>query len=426
MINLLVILFTLAGIRSILLKKNGLENSLQWIILGFVLGYRTFEPVPGLKLHPIEVFVYACIIRIIISNAVKYRKMSLGISMLGIFFITYFFVDLLTGYHFMVLLEFKNAFLLVLVFFIAQHINFHKAYIIRLLKNYLIASSIISILGITEYLFPSIMSSIFGFKNQSLNISENIIFTRLAFLFWGSNLVANLIPPVFPILLLLKVEKDSIAQNNYFLTFLIIINLFAIYLSGNRISWLTLTILLLTTIFQYRNFLVPYMKSYTILLTLTFVAYVYSQPVEGRYISTFKAFTGQIDTRYDSSGGARMARANIAIDSIVEKPLGTGWGSQGWVHSDVLQIAASVGIIPGIIFLIAPLFLLFRMYRGYLIASINDQTVFFSCCGLLIFVIISLSLNGNILKVQTGVPLFVLWAITDGYCRSYSQGPTDY
>ena len=139
MINLLVILFTLAGIRSILLTKNGLENSLQFIIFAFVLGYRTFEPFPGLKLHPIELFIYACIIRIIISNAVKYRKMSIGISMLGIFFITYFFIDLLTGYHFMVLLEFKNAFLLVLVFFITQHINFHKAYLILLLKYYLIA-----------------------------------------------------------------------------------------------------------------------------------------------------------------------------------------------------------------------------------------------------------------------------------------------
>ena len=163
------------------------------------------------------------------------------------------------------------------------------------------------------------------------------------------------------------------------------------------------------------------MKSYAVLVTLTFVAYVYSQPVEGRYISTFKALTGEIDTRYDSSGGARMARALIAIDSIVEKPLGAGWGSQGWVHSDALQVAASVGIIPGIIFLIAPLFLLFRMYRAYLIAPINDQTVFFSCCGLLIFVIISLTLNGNILKVQSGAPLFVLWAIADGYLSSYKQ-----
>jgi len=283
------------------------------------------------------------------------------------------------------------------------------------------AASLISILGIIEYLFPSFMSSIFGFESEPINNFESVFFSRLAFLFWGSHLAANLIAPVFPILILLKVEPPSIVKNNYVLSFLVIINLIAIYLSGNRISWLILTILLLTTIFQYRNSLVPYMKSYALLVTMVFVAYVYSQPVEGRYISTFKALTGQIDTRYDSSGNARMARAQIAIESIVEKPLGTGWGSQGWVHSDVLQIAASIGIISGVIFIIGPLFLLFRMYSAYLIAPINDQTAFFVCCGLLIFVIISLSLNGNILKVQTGVPLFVLWAIIDGYLSSYKQ-----
>ena len=420
-INALVIVFVLLGIKSIILDRNGIENSLQLIILAFILGYRTFEPIPGFKLHPIELFIYACIIRIIISNAVKYREISLGISMLGIFFIAYFFIDLLTGYHFMVLLEFKNAFLLILIFFITQHIHFSKSYFVRLLKYYLMAASLISILGIIEHLFPSFMSSIFGFESEPINNLKSVFFTRLAFLFWGSHLAANLIAPVFPILILLKVEKDSIIKNNYVLTFLVIVNLFAIYLSGNRISWLIITILLFATITQYRSSLIPYMKPYALFITIAFVAYIYSQPVEGRYISTFKALTGNIDTRYDSSSGERIVRANIAINSIFEKPFGTGWGSQGWVHSDVLQIGASIGVIPGLILFLTPLFLLFRIYKFYLLASPDNQTDFFVCCGLLIFVIISLSLNGNIMKVQSGVPLLVLWAIIDGYYRSYSQ-----
>jgi len=283
------------------------------------------------------------------------------------------------------------------------------------------AASLISILGIIEYLFPSFMSSIFGFESEPINNFESVFFSRLAFLFWGSHLAANLIAPVFPILLLLKVEKDSIIKNNYVLTFLVIVNLFAIYLSGNRISWLIITILLFATITQYRSSLIPYMKPYALFITIAFVAYIYSQPVEGRYISTFKALTGNIDTRYDSSGGERIVRANIAINSIFEKPFGTGWGSQGWVHSDVLQIGASIGVIPGLILFLTPLFLLFRIYKFYLLASPDNQTDFFVCCGLLIFVIISLSLNGNIMKVQSGVPLLVLWAIIDGYYRSYSQ-----
>ena len=421
MINLLVILFTLAGIRSILLTKNGLENSLQLIILAFVLGYRTFEPIPGLKLHPIEIFIYASIVRIIISDAFKYRKMSIAVTSINIFFVAFFFIDLLTRYEYLVLLEFKNSFLLILIFFIIQHIHFSKSYFVRLLKHYLLAASLISILGILEFIFPSFLSSIFGFQTQAINNSENIFFARLAFLFWGSHLAANLIPPVFLILLLLKAEKDPIVKNNYVLTFLVIINLVAIYLSGNRISWLILTIFLIATIFQYSGSIISYVKSYAILVTLIFVAYIYSQPVEGRYISTFKALTGQIDTRFDSSGSARMARAKIAIDSIIEKPLGTGWGSQGWVHSDMLQVAATIGVIPAVILLIGLLFLLVRIYRIFLLAPLNEKTIFFVCWGLLFFVIVSLSLNGNILLVQTGVPLFLFWAIVDGYLSSNKQ-----
>jgi len=421
MINLLVIGFTLFGIKEILFKHDGIENSLQWITLAFVLGYRTIELVPGLRIHPIELLVYATIIRIIISGAIKYRKMPIALLAISIFFVSYFVIDLLTRYNKSILNEFKNAFLLTLIYFITQHIHFHKDYIIRLLKKYILAVSVISILGIIEYLFPSFMSSIFGFESQTNYISDNILFTRLAFLFWGSHLAANLIPPAFQILLLLKAEKDPIVKNNYFLTFLVIINLYAIYLSGNRISWLILTILFLATIFQYRGYLIPYVKTYALLVTMAFVAYIYSQPVEGRYISTFKALTGNIDARYDSSGSARMSRAKIAMVSIIKYPLGTGWWSQGWVHSDVLQIAATIGIIPGALIFFAPILLLFRIFGVYLIAPPDQQTIYFCLCGFLIYIIISFCLNGNILLVQCGAPLFLFWAIADGYHRSQNQ-----
>ena len=149
------------------------------------------------------------------------------------------------------------------------------------------------------------------------------------------------------------------------------------------------------------------------------MAYIYSQPVEGRYISIFKAISGQVDVRYDSSSAKRLARAKVALKSIIKTPLGTGWGSQGWVHSDILQIGSTVGIIPGVIFLFAPMLLLIKTYRYYLTAVSHQKTVFFTLCGLLIFMIISLGLNGNIFLVQCGVPLFLVWALAYSYCEVY-------
>ena len=420
-IDLLVIGFTLVGIWSILFTNNGLEKSLQWIIFAFILGYRTFEPIPGLKLHPIEIFICASILRIIVTSPPKYSKIPVNISILSIFFFTYFIIDCLTRYNKNVLLEFKNGILLFIIFFVVQHIQIRKVYIIKLLKSYLFSASIISTLGILELLFPSMVAAVFGYHNESVFFGESIFFSRLAFLFWGSHLAANLIPPIFPMLLLLKVERDPIANNNYFLTLLIIVNLFAIYLSGNRISWLIMTIFLIATIFQYKRYLLPKMKSYMLLVTISFVAYIYSQPVEGRYISTFKAFTGQIDARYDSSGGVRLARAQIAIKSIVSDPLGTGWANQGWIHSDILQVAASIGIIPGIIFILAPIILLIRIYRMYLRCNSEQKTLLFVFCCLLIFIIISLSLNGNFFLVQCGVPLFLFWALAFSYSEHYNN-----
>ena len=418
-IDLLVVGFTLLGIRSILIQQNGLAKSFQWIILAIVLGYRTFEPIPGLKLHPIEIFVYASILRIIVAGPPKYLRMPLDISLLGIFFVTFFILDCLSRYNQYVLYEFKNSFLIIMIFFIVQHIHLNKAYITGLLKIYLFSTTTISIIGILEFLFPSMVAAVFGFQAQSQYVGNTVFFSRMAFLFWGSHLAANLIPPVFPILLLLKSEKDPIAKNNYYLTLLVIVNLIAIYLSGNRISWLVLTILLIATIFQYRSSLIPYMKTYTLLVTIVFVAYIYSQPVEGRYVSTFKALTGQIDTRYDSSGGVRLARAKTALKSMASNPFGTGWGSQGWVHSDILQVGASNGIIPGTILFFAPFFLLLKTYRIYSMAPMEQKTIFFTFFGLLLFIIISLLFNGNFWLVQCGAPLFVLWALVYGYTDNY-------
>jgi hypothetical protein len=97
--------------------------------------------------------------------------------------------------------------------------------------------------------------------------------------------------------------------------------------------------------------------------------------------------------------------------------MGTGWGSQGWVHSDILQIGASVGVIPGLFLLFGPSILLFQLFRRYFIASPDLKSSYFICCSFLIYVLISLVFNGNILKVQTGMPLFILWAISYGFFK---------
>ena len=67
-IDILLIGFILVGVSNILLHKQGIKNSFIWIIIAFLTGYRTIEPISGLKLHPIEVLTYAACLRILFFN----------------------------------------------------------------------------------------------------------------------------------------------------------------------------------------------------------------------------------------------------------------------------------------------------------------------------------------------------------------------
>ena len=92
MISLIVNGYMLISIQNILLSKNGIQNSLAWIFVAFVIGYRTIEPIGGLKLHPIEILIYAACLRILFFNCQKYYRMPLSISILGFLFSIHFFL----------------------------------------------------------------------------------------------------------------------------------------------------------------------------------------------------------------------------------------------------------------------------------------------------------------------------------------------
>ena len=413
MINILVILFTLIGLNRILFSNQGIRESLVWVVYGLILGYRTIQISSNLSFHPIEIFVYSAILRIILFKTFNYSSFPISYKLLTINFILFIFVDLVDSNNLYALNEFKNAFLLPLILFLSNHINIDREYITKIFRHYSIAVSVIAFLGIVEFLFPEIMANIFGFSEIVRPRIDSIFFSRLAFLYWGTHLAANLIPPFFPITLFLYIKNESIVSSKIAITFLIIINLFAIYLSGNRISWLFLTIFIVFTIIFLYEKLVYHIKTYIVLLSLSFIIYIYSQPVEGRYISTFKAIAGKIDNRYDSSGAQRLMFVQIALEKIKDNPIGVGWGYKFWVHSDLIQISLKTGIVSGILFIYILLNLLKKNLIKYYMY--NEDNIYFCFSCLMIFVILSLGINGNISLVQCGTPMFLFISLIESY-----------
>ena len=413
MINLLVILFTLIGLSRILLNNQGIKESIVWVVYGLILGYRTFEPLSGLSFHPIEIFIYATIFRLIVFRIRIYHSFPIIYRILTIIFVSFVFVDLFDSYDLFVLNEFKNAFLLMLILFIMNHIRVDNKYIINIFRHYSIAVSVIAFFGIIEFLFPQFMSRIFGFSGIVRPSSDSIFFHRLAFLYWGSHLAANLIPPLFPITLFLFIKKKSLFSSQFLTTVLVILNLFAVYLSGNRVAWLYLTIFIIFTVIFFKDKLASQIKTYIVFLSLSFIIYIYSQPVEGRYTSIYRVIAGKIDSRYDSSGAKRLMFIKLALDRIKNNPIGDGWGVRFWVHSDLVQIYLKTGILSGSLFIILLFKLLLKNFKKY--PAENNVEIYFCFSCLMIFVILSLTINGNIKLVQCGTPIFLFVCLIESY-----------
>ncbi|MFL2998619.1 MAG: O-antigen ligase family protein [Candidatus Neomarinimicrobiota bacterium] len=421
LINIIIITFTLLGVRSILFDYDGVRKSFIWIIWAFCLGYRTFTTVSSLHFHPIEIFSLICIIRIFSTNHYRYRKIPKIYNI--IFFL--FFIRFIADFNYSsvyVLNEFKNILLLYQLFFISQYINFDEKSFYYFIKSFLVPALYISIFGIMEYYNPSITSTIFGYDN--LNIDQNYksldekLFGRLSFLFWGTHLAANIIMPIFPILFYLRFKRYGILSNPLIFIATTFLFLSTVFLSGNRTSWLILTVMLVYCLVSFRNIIFPNVKKYTLIITLTFIAFVYSLPATVRYLSIFNAITGNIDAAYDASSSKRLILINDAIRIIYNNLNGLGWGKVFWVHSDLIQILACSGIVPGTLFIISLILLGVKIfkYRLYIEKfSDNNQLKLslFICLSLFFYIVISLGFNGNYALIQCGAPIFMFWVIIE-------------
>ncbi len=423
-IDLAIIIFVLLGSRDILYSFNGIEKSFIWIIWSFCLGYRTLVITSWLFFHPIEIFSLMAILRIITTNYEKKNKIP-TIHKTTFFM---FFLVFLSGFqNFGVIsfFEFKSISIFYQLFFISQYIEFKKVTFYRMMESYLIPVFYISFFGLVEFIFPGIASAIFQYDSANLQnpinpTVSNILFNRLAFLFWGTHLAANLISPVFPILIYLRLKKHWLTQNYLILSSAIILFLITIYLSGNRISWLILTSMLLILLIFFRNARMLKLRSYVIYIVGFFVFMVYSLPATRRYISIFESLTLNIDTSYDASSSKRLEFIKYGFDIIQDNFFGVGWGKLMWFHSDFIQITTATGVIPGLFFIGSILFLMVKVFRYFKHTRRHTKLIetnieIFLVLNLVIFIIISLAMNGNYALVQTGAPIFILWVISENY-----------
>jgi O-antigen ligase len=127
----------------------------------------------------------------------------------------------------------------------------------------------------------------------------------------------------------------------------------------------------------------------------------------------FERFVSLIDTRFaDSSQFDRIQKIQAALDVISDSPFfGVGWGGSGYVHSDLLQLAANLGL-PALTVFVAWFFSmarqLFALARRTTWIAPYGAGLFAAICSLFV---VSAG-EGNIVWIQLMVPIWFLFAMT--------------
>lgn len=425
MYNLIIVGVTLTALYNVFFKK-GLYPGLKWMIICFFLGYRTLTLAPGFLIHPIDIIIVALVLKASFSpNLVRstyptwlfvlfpFCLLALGIGLLG------------TSRTNSVWFEFKNFILIFPLFFIIDKFLKRDEDLHKLAWISVLTITAIAIFGLLEYYLPPFRSLLGGFYNPNkaaFRIKEEG-FQRAAFTFWGAVVVGHIMISLLPLLLLIPKQKKLFGSHRNLAFVLLILNLGAIYITGNRADWLTALVLFGMFYFSYLGRKLNFGQMLaTMTIALLGGIYLISN-LSTSFILRFQSGINAIISRkrtydaLDSSGYVRQQRMLGALETISENPLGVGWSRSGWVHSDFLQVMANTGWIPGLIFFMAFIGLgirSFRLLRNILLTSrekdiINVLLMCYTSTGIMLLI------NNNYVLTQTGVPLFLIWALLHVY-----------
>ena len=143
---------------------------------------------------------------------------------------------------------------------------------------------------------------------------------------------------------------------------------------------------------------------------------------EERVASTFAVLQG---APIDHSALVRKERALEALDAAFSAPLGRGWASAGWVHSDFLQIAVNLGVIAALIFIGGYLFTFWRLAVIVKTSAQfpRDETAELGFSLFLSFIVVGglLATQGVEVLPQLILPVWFIWALVEVWLRQSSE-----
>lgn len=213
------------------------------------------------------------------------------------------------------------------------------------LRIFLFVTGIISILGLFEYFYAPASQLFPGFFINP-KIAAQGGFSRAAFSFWGYPAVASIITWGALIAYNDIVTKQH-SRFKWWIIPIFIICVMAVYVSGQRSSWLGLGAGLIILSFPHRS--TKKGRWMITIILLVSASFLLPDIFWSRFGTLTKyALTGSLS---DTSMISHLVRWQWAIDAIIENPiLGVGYG-QWKTHNVFLEIGSKIGLIPAFVFI---------------------------------------------------------------------------
>lgn len=414
----------LVGAIIVFGRERGIEFGFVLWALSLALGYRTIEVTPVLRLHPAELLLW-----LLLACVCAQRQLISRAQLAFPTWLWFFLPFLALGWWPLVfgdakwdrmLNEFRDFLMLIPLLIVAPIVLQSERNWRHLITAFFLASTWIALTGSLEYWFPSAMRLFPAFIKNAQAEATADGFIRAQFSFWGSQTATFVCVLAVPVAIALgkwwrkgfqRVLIGSAAA----------LQLIAIYIGGFRSVWFMVLVQVIAACLlgQRKHGLVFAM----LCILVAGIGYQYIPRTSERVLTTIAVLKG---APIDHSGRDRMNRATAAVQQAIEAPLGSGWDSAGWVHSDFLQVGANLGIVAAFIFVAGYLYTLWRIGSRVKRFIETNRVSHQSDLGfslLLSFIAVGglLAVEGVEVLPQLILPVWFVWAMVEVWLRQTSE-----
>lgn len=377
-----------------------------WLwIFSFGLGWRTIDVVGVLSIHPSEVLAWL-LFGVLITRSVLQRqpldwKIPIALPLLmilaGVGVVTALGNNISWD---AALLESKVVFSLIPSFYIVKWLVHQQRDWEWAVTLTIPLGVYLALLGFMDLYLPGVSRAIGGVA-ETTSIERGTFhgFERALFLIFGAPLAAAVILPFLGFAVHAFMYRAT-GWLKWLLLAVVLFQVFGIVLSGYRLLYYaTVIFFIIFAMLDRRGWIF-------VLGGLAVTPFLPGSLIE-RFLSL-------IDERYaDSSQFNRIDRAAGAWELALRSPLwGNGWVSSGYVHSDLIQLAANIGFVAVALLLSWVGWLVFRLYQIYRRGSVASSYAAVLIPSL-VAVVVTLAGEGLVAFIQLMIPIWFLFAMAN-------------